>query len=264
MNASFRIGTTSYIIPADLVPNIEYLAGRVDDVERILFEVEDGPGNLPGLAALERLRAVAATSELSYTVHLPLDINLGAVDAADHPSLLKAVSVIERMRCLDPLAYVVHLEGEDVLAGGMPRQKWLDRTVAALESLGERTGGCHNLAVENLEGYPLDFLDPVLERIDVSCCVDIGHLWLEGHDALSFLAARIDRTRVIHLHCIGTRDHQSLAHMPISQVRSLRELLDREGYAGVVTLEVFNQHDLETSLATFAGAAPRTPESADV
>ena len=29
----FRLGTTSYILPADILPNVEYLAGRVEDID---------------------------------------------------------------------------------------------------------------------------------------------------------------------------------------------------------------------------------------
>ena len=60
MNYSFRLGTTSYIIPADLIPNIEYLAGRVEDVELILFEVDDGPNNMPDESALRQMADLAA------------------------------------------------------------------------------------------------------------------------------------------------------------------------------------------------------------
>jgi hypothetical protein len=37
----FRIGTTSYIIPAGIVPNVAYLAPQVDDVELVMFETDE-------------------------------------------------------------------------------------------------------------------------------------------------------------------------------------------------------------------------------
>jgi len=43
----FRLGTTSYVIPADILANVRHLAGKVQDVELVLFEVDDGPNNLP-------------------------------------------------------------------------------------------------------------------------------------------------------------------------------------------------------------------------
>ncbi len=83
MSSGFRVGTTSYIIAADLIPNIEYLAGRVEDVELILFEVDDGPNNLPDEWALRQMADLAAANHLTYTVHIPLDIDLGAVDGVE-------------------------------------------------------------------------------------------------------------------------------------------------------------------------------------
>lgn len=248
MNYGFRLGTTSYIIPADLIPNIEYLAGRVEDIELILFEVDDGPNNLPSEYDLRQMADLAAANHLTYTVHLPLDIDLGAVDRVDHPSLHKAVRVIERMNTVTPHAFVVHLVGKDVLRGRVEPEVWRDRTVAALEILGKKAGGNEHLAVENLEGYPLDFLEPVLERISVSCCVDVGHLWLDAHDALAFLRQHLHRTRVIHLHGIGTRDHQSVAHVPVDDLRAFLATLEEASYTGVVTLEVFDRDDLDSSL----------------
>ena len=46
----FRFGTTSYIIPADILSNVRYLAGKVRDVELVLFEIDGGPSNLPTLS----------------------------------------------------------------------------------------------------------------------------------------------------------------------------------------------------------------------
>ncbi|MCU0508776.1 MAG: sugar phosphate isomerase/epimerase, partial [Anaerolineae bacterium] len=36
----FRVGTTSYIVPDNILPNVEYLAPLVDDVELVLFETD--------------------------------------------------------------------------------------------------------------------------------------------------------------------------------------------------------------------------------
>lgn len=258
MKPRYRIGTTSYIIPADLVPNVEHLAGRVDDVELVLFEVEDGRGNLPGDGQLRRLRALSAEHDLSYTVHLPLDIRLGDVDGPDHPSMVKAIAVIERTRLLAPHAYVLHLEGRELLDGRVERRRWLGRAVAALEALGEHAGAMETLAVENLEGYPLEFLDPVLDQAPVSRCIDIGHLWVDGHDPVPFVERHLERTRVIHLHGIATRDHRSLAHASIEEISKVHSLLERRRYSGVLTLEVFNEDDLESSLAALASVARAT------
>ncbi|MEP7359856.1 MAG: cobamide remodeling phosphodiesterase CbiR [Anaerolineales bacterium] len=251
----FRLGTTSYIIPDDILPNARYLAGRVRDIELVLFEVDDGPNNLPSAETVAELAALARAKDLTYTVHLPLDLRLSVRDT-DHASMVKAQKVIACTRQLDPWAYVLHLDGREVKDGASAGAvaAWQDQSVRALEIAAVWAGGPEKLAVENLETYPLDFILPIIERVPVSRCVDIGHLWLDGHDPLPYLAAALPRTRVIHLHGLAERDHKSLMHMPPEKVNPVLAAIAAAGYAGVLTLEVFGQEDFESSLAALAQA----------
>jgi sugar phosphate isomerase/epimerase len=246
----FRLGTTSYIIPDDILPNARYLAGKVRDIELILFEVDDGPNNLPSAEVIDQLSKIAQENDLTYTVHLPLDLKLGKDGSERDQSLVKAKRVIDRTRGLDPWAYVLHLDGKAVRtstdAGLIHR--WQDQSVRALEIVSKWTGGPDKLAVENLETYPLDFIQPVLDRIPVSRCVDIGHLWLDGHDPIPYLQAALPRVRVIHMHGIAERDHRSLAFMPQEKVRAVWQELIRARYEGVLTLEIFSEEDFLSSL----------------
>src|SRR5688572_29867355 len=110
----FRLGTTSYIIPDDILPNARYLAGKVQDIELILFEVDDGPNNLPSLDVIDELSKIAQDHDLTYTVHLPLDLKLGDDGSNRDQSLIKAKRVIDCTCGLDPWAYVLHLDGKAV------------------------------------------------------------------------------------------------------------------------------------------------------
>ncbi len=242
----FRLGATSYIIEADLASNARYLAEHgLHDMELVLFELDDGRSNLPSPEVVAELNALARIHDLTYTVHLPLDIN----GAADHASLSKAHTVIMRTREIDPWAYVLHLDGREVRSdvSETHRQQWQAETLRALRQLAVWTGGFDRLAVENLEGYAPDFIQPVIDQLPVSRCVDVGHLWLDGHDPLPYLQQALPRTRVIHLHGIDRRDHSSLAHMPPEQIDPLVRLLLQQHYAGVVTLEMFGTDDLLSS-----------------
>jgi len=137
--------------------------------------------------------------------------------------------------------------------------------VKALATAAEWIGDPSRLAIENLEGYPLDFILPVLERVAVSRCVDVGHLWLDGHDPLPYLRAALPRTRVIHLHGVLDHNHASLSHTPREKIDPVVELLLCENYSGVLTLEVFGEQDFESSLAaveqSFARCAGTTQKS---
>jgi len=246
----FRLGTTSYIIPADILPNAHCLAGKVRDIELILFEVDEGPNNLPSIEVIDELLLIAQQQGMTYTVHLPLDLNLGNDGSQQDPSLVKAKHVIDCTRGLDPWAYVLHLDGRSVRTSTDAEliRRWQDQSVRALEIISEWAGGAEKLAVENLETYPLDFIQPVLDRIPVSRCVDIGHLWLDQHDPIPYLKAALPRTRVVHIHGIAERDHHSLACMPEEKVRAVWDELLFAEYEGVLTLEIFSEDDFLSSM----------------
>jgi sugar phosphate isomerase/epimerase len=246
----FRLGTTSYIIPDEILPNARYLAGKVRDIELILFEVDDGPNNLPSPEVIEELSQIARQHDMTYTVHLPLDLKLGEDGSDRDQSLVKAKRVIDCTRALDPWAYILHLNGKSVRTSTDAEliAYWQDQSVRALQIVAAWAGDAAKLAVENLETYPLNFIQPVLDRIPVSRCVDIGHLWLDGHDPIPYVCAALARTRVIHIHGIAERDHRSLAFMPEEKVRAVWDELLHAKYEGVLTLEIFSEEDFLSSM----------------
>jgi sugar phosphate isomerase/epimerase len=161
----FRLGTTSYIIPDDILPNARYLAGKVRDIELILFEVDEGPNKLPSPEVIEELSKIAGRYDMTYTVHLPLDLKLGEDGSERDQSLVKAKRVTHCTRALNPWAYVLHLDGKSVRTSidAESIMRWQDQSVRALQIVAEWAGGANKLAVENLETYSLGFIQPVLD-----------------------------------------------------------------------------------------------------
>jgi sugar phosphate isomerase/epimerase len=255
MTYPFRLGATSYVIPADILTNVRYLAGKVRDVELVLFEVDDGPNNLPSHEEIEEMRRLAAQHDMTYTVHLPLDLRLADEGVGRNDSIGKACRVIDGTRLLDPWAYVLHLDGKSVLNRSDPRsmERWREKAVRSLESIGRRAGDLQKLAVENLEGDPPDFYEPVLDRIAVSRTVDVGHLWLDGCDPVAYLKKALPRTRVIHIHGTDGRDHRSVAQAPREKLKAVLDELVCSDYRGVLTVEVFSEADFLTSRAAIDG-----------
>ena len=151
-NLSFRLGTTSYIWPDDILPNVVRLAPLVDDVELVLFESDEYGSNLPSEAVITDLRQLAQAHDLTYTVHLPLDLRLADDDSTRHPSLEKARRVIARTRALDPFAYVVHLDGKAIQndADDVMLARWQLQATRSLEQVADWAGGVSRLCVENL------------------------------------------------------------------------------------------------------------------
>lgn len=269
----FRVGATSYIIEDDLVANAAFLALHVQDMQLVLFDLPGGPSNLPDAATVMRLAEIGAHGDLSYTVHLIEDLADWAAPtpaAAPPSALCSAQDVIARTQRLTPWAWVAHLDGRNVRAQGYPAAAmaaWCAQTAAIVASVGQAAGGEARLAIENLEGYPPTFVDPVVAATAASRCVDVGHLWLDGHDPVEQLLASWSRLRVVHLHgvsadvAVAHRDHRSLALTPPAQLDSVVHLLLARRYTGVLTLEIFGEldfwsslHALEASVRRYRGA----------
>lgn len=245
----FRLGTTSYVFPTDILSNVKRLASVVDDIELVVFEVDD-QSSLPSRATVAQLRTLAKRHELTYTVHLPLDLRLAAGGHLQQQSLQKACWVIRSTLTLDPWAYVVHLDGAEIHSPHTPRARtdWLNQAARSLEAMAEEIGIPDRLAVENLDGYSPCVYLPLLDRTSISLCVDIGHLINQAEDPLPYLKENLARTRVIHLHgSRGGRDHRGLDEMDDDLLASLLGVILSRHYHGVLTLEVFSEQDFLSS-----------------
>jgi sugar phosphate isomerase/epimerase len=246
----YRIGTTSFVTPASWLENARRLAGRVEDVEILLFETPiAGSGPAPDeIAALARL---GRESRLSYSVHAPLDVALASADGARRRASVEAIRcAIEITAPLAPHAVVVHVfpgerEGEPPPSDG---GAWQRRAAESLRAVLETGLPPAALCIETLD-RDCAAVEPVIEELGLSVALDVGHLARDGVPFDEVLARNLGRTRVVQWH--GTdpsgRDHRSLRHYPRADaVRLLRAL---SGWDGVLTLEVFREGDLEESLA---------------
>lgn len=245
LGTRYRLGSTSYVWPAGLVANVRRLGPLVDDVELVLFDLED-QSNLPDEETVAELQALARVHDLTYTVHLPLDLN-----PACQTSLEKARKVIDCTRELSPEAYVLHLDGR-VVEGepdGATVARWRRGAQEVLQAVEGMVDDPARLCVENLENYPPEHLLPLLAEMPGSLCIDVGHLWLTGRDPLAFLEAHLALARVIHLHGAGERDHQSLLNQGTELVAAVLSLLAAQHFDGVLTLEVFGWEDFASSRA---------------
>jgi len=243
----FRIGTSSYIIPDDILPNVRFLADKVRDIELVLFDIDEYC-NIPDTEQCEELNRLALVHGLSYTVHLPLNLNFSEKD--QDISIEKALKVINGTRALNPFAYVCHLECRDIPgAEGELLDEWQRQRVQAVNALVARAEiNADELAVENLETYSIEWNGPVIRAAGTRVCLDIGHLFLRRDDPVPVMRKWLPLTSVVHLHGVGSRDHQSLRNMERDVVCTVLNELLRADYRGVVTLEVFNEKDFSESM----------------
>lgn len=250
-----RIGTTSYIYPAGILENVARLAGQVQDIELLVFESPLPGEDYPDEETVRCLKEIAQAHDLSYTVHLPMELRL----ATDDPELEAARSVIRVTEPLEPAGFIIHLEADP---GG--DTYWSDRWVGnSLKSLNALAKGREQLlekfCVENVEDQPPETLNCILDRMPVSCCVDVGHIWKQSLDPLPWVESLLPRMRVMHLHGVDGemhRDHKGLSLVPPERLDPLVALLTKR-FHGVLTFEVFSEKHLNDCISTFRQSANR-------
>ncbi len=247
----WRLGATSFVIPADLLANVRRLAGMVDDVQLLFFESRAKSG-LPHPVDVAALMEVAEAAGLTYTAHLPADIRLGAAAAGERQA---GVDEIERLLTeLAPLAvrgYDLHLPRE----AGLGEEEWLANLDWSLARLAARLGPEKGrIGVENVD-YPLARVAPLVREHGLSLCLDVGHLLRCGHDWRAEVEEYLPRAQHLHYHgVIAGKDHQAVVKEQAEVSKELGGMLARHCFGGVVTLEMYELVKLETSLLELASA----------
>lgn len=243
----FRLGTTSYILPDAIVPNIRFTGPFVDEVELVLFESRFAD-NLPTCKEIEELSSLAREYDLSYNVHLPTDVFLGHSDSEIR---LQACDTIlrfyERTLPLHPTLYVLHLEKNP--PGDTEHDNtsdWQGNLLYSLENLLDRGMQRNLLGIENID-YPFQWIYPLIRELGLSICLDIGHLLVQQEELTAYIEAYGEEIAMLHLHGVADRkDHRSLQEISHNDWHIISEFLIN--YRGGVSLEVFSLEDLTTSM----------------
>lgn len=260
-NMPCRLGTTSYIIPADILPNLRFLADRVEDVELVLFE-SDEYSNLPAKSDVAEMAKIARDNDLSFTVHLPLDAWPGASDEKTRRrSMEKWFRVMDLMAAVDPFAWIVHLNDPPDNTGpdntGKDMAKWQSQCAKSLDDLVRHTDPSL-LCIETL-GYDYAFAWPMVNERHCSVCLDIGHLVLYGYDVPAYCSNWLKHARVLHVHGVNPEghDHVDISHLDRGLLRYLLKQIETDNTVDrVMTLEIFNQKDLEASIKVLEAVLP--------
>ena len=249
----FRFGTSSYIIPADIMPNIEFLKDKVDDVELVLFE-SDEFSNLPSPEDMQKLAEMAEEWALTYSVHLPLDVYFGHPERGERErSVGKCLRIIELTRDLPKSAYVMHFEaGPGVNINAFSKDENRLFTEALRDSVAMLLKGsavpASAFCAENLN-YPFELVWPVVEEFGLSVTLDVGHLEYYGFPTGEYLERYLPHAKVLHMHgTLNGKDHNSLAFMrPEALDLVMKALTDIPVPDRVFTLEIFSEEDFNSS-----------------
>ncbi len=252
---SFRLGCTSFVFPDDILPNVVALAGHVDDIELLCFE-SDEISPLPSEEVVNSLEDIARKNNLTYTVHLPVDTDIGSLnEVARVSSVKKIIRVIDCFSKLVPVAYILHIPRPSVdVEQSANMDKWhtaLSKSISEIDKAGVNLS---LLAVETLD-YPFQWLSSLFDRFTLSVCLDIGHLWLHNSSVNAVIDEYGKRIRVVHLHGIKKgKDHCAISVLDDKVLADLFLMFDTKLEKGiVVTLEVFGHNKLVDSIEKLFG-----------
>ena len=241
----FKLGTTSFIYPDHIIPNVEMLGKYLDEIELLLFE--SASDSLPSKQEITTLVSLAKELDLTYNIHLPTDIFLGD----NNPSIRSyAVDIIKRIIDLTaPLAastHTLHLIYDETSNGKTSVKKWQEFIYKSMEQLISSGINGEAISIETLM-YPFEWVENIITAFNFSICMDIGHLILQHADLETFFSRYSDIISIIHLHGVrNLRDHLPLDKLSEKEIGPVFNILKK--FAGVVSLEVFSYKDLTTSL----------------
>ncbi len=239
----FTLACPSFIYPAGYVENVRLLAPIVDEIQLLFFESLFSD-SLPSPALIRKLARLGRDGDTTFNVHLPSDIHLGHPEAdVRRRSVSVLTDLIARCEPLDPTTFTLHLNRDALMADN---ERWQAYTIASLEAVLAAGISSRLISVENL-AYDFNLAAPVVEGLDLSVCMDMGHLMAHGQATRPFFERWQDRITVVHLHGVdGAKDHLPLNRLAPAHMTKAMNLLQRFG--GVVSLEVYSVAALNASM----------------
>jgi sugar phosphate isomerase/epimerase len=254
MKRPFRIGTTSFIDPDHILPNVRKIGRFFDEIELLIFESMPETV-LPEKTEIAELARLSETLDVTYNIHLPTDVSLTHPSPRARQHAAETIArVVDLCRPLAPSTHTLHLEME----GHDSAEKTDAWQASARDGLARLMRYVPNLEIFSVEtlAYPPDCLVPLLTAYDLRICLDLGHHFLYGYDLNHSVNLFRGRIALMHLHGVGPvghkiRDHAGLDLLGPDQLSQVMELLKQ--YQGTVSLEVFSRSALNRSLAVLSG-----------
>jgi len=235
----------------------------VEDIELVFFEsrFED---SIPDEKTVQKLAETAEKYHLSYTVHLPYDVDIASFESAQREIAIQTwITFILVTKDLPIHGYVAHVHYADQTSQDSPfimeqqtrdhhrqRAESLILIQESIEKILKTTGiDSDLLCIETLEQDPHVLL-PLIQHLHLSIALDIGHMVRFHTSTRENLETLLPFTRIIHLHGVKKgKDHQSLVTNTDYDIPSFLALLQKYNYQDiVVTLEVFDKKRLLDSI----------------
>ena len=244
----FKLCAPSFIYPDHYVPNVKLLGPFLDEIELLLFESAPADSLLSG-REINTLSQLSQELDLTYNIHLPTDISIGDPDPVKQQQAVDSlIQVVECVAPLRPTTYTLHVPYEDDLGDKDKIKGWQEDVYRNLLKI-LATGVGNLIAVETLD-YPFEIIETIISDLNMSICMDLGHLIVHGQDLKRVSDKYLDNTSIIHLHGVeNKKDHLALNRLPKPLAGPVFEILGQ--FSGSVSLEVFSFENLAASLHYF-------------
>ena len=227
----FRLAAPSFVWPEPVTPNCQKLAGVVDEAAILFFETQSCLGYTKNEFGPELLNL-----DLSYHIHLPLDLKWGQ---GGYPAISDLEKLIKKTLFLNPTGFVLH----------PPRKS--EHLLGAIRVFDSLDIPREKIFLENTEECDLATHWKTIENMELSVCLDIGHFLAYSQNKLMKINGLLEKVRMVHAYCPDEKGrHMGLEKLDLEAIKWLKKILISINPGFCLVLEVFNPTDLKTSMAT--------------
>ncbi len=170
----FRLGTTSFIYPDHIIPNVRKTGRFFDEIELLVFE--SLPRDvIPSKDDVRELQLLGEDLNLTYNIHLPVDVSLTADSAQERQKAADTLNlVMERFSPLAPTTLTLHLDMDRDMTDPYEILSWKDRARKGLSLWVPGLDAPESICVETL-WYDPGLFSAMIADYDLSVCLDVGH-----------------------------------------------------------------------------------------
>ena len=222
------------------------LGPYLDEIELLMFE--GAAENLPSKHEIKTLALLAEDLDMSYNVHLPTDTALTDENPLEARRAAEVIfRVMDLTAPLSPSTHTLHLPYDENSREKTRVERWQERARKNLRHLLSFGINSKSISVETLD-YPFEWAEQIIIDLDLTVCIDIGHLIRYEFPVDGILSKYSDMTSIIHFHGVSTekQDHIALNHLSNHHMELVMQKLKR--FANTVSLEVFSYSNLNNSL----------------
>lgn len=254
LDRKFKIGTTSFIIPDHIIPNVQKLGPFFDEIELLVFESQP-LSVLPTVEDVAVLKELSVRFDLAYNIHLPVDISLSKGSEDEYKTACEILLIVlDRFKPLNPTTHTLHLEMPDEVRADLDDEKrlmdWKGQVNSRLDLFLNQVENPKSLSIETLN-YDFAMIETMTRSHQLPICIDIGHGIKYDYDWKTIYHQNRDQVPIVHLHGVDfsqglNRDHTRLDVLPDRLEKELIGFLT--DYTGTVSIEVFNKKNLASSM----------------